>query len=145
MKSTKRIYSLLAALAGLHPGEFDPDNKLDFAAGYGHYKGANAGALGAYYHPNEDTIISLAGTMGNGDPMLSAGVTFKLGPSGPNTLSRTALTKTLASVQKQNQILTAQNQAIAQKMAAVDQKNQQLEKDMADLKEKLAALMAAKA
>ena len=134
-----------AALAGLHPGEFDPDNKLDFAAGYGHYKGANAGALGAYYHPNEDTIISLAGTMGNGDPMLSAGVTFKLGPSGPNTLSRTALTKTLASVQKQNQVLTAQNQAIAQKMAAVDQKNQQLEKDMADLKEKLAALMAAKA
>lgn len=134
-----------AALAGLHPGEFDPDNKLDFAAGYGHYKGANAGALGAYYHPNEDTIISLAGTMGNGDPMLSAGVTFKLGPSGPNTLSRTALTKTLASVQKQNQVLTAQNQAIAQQMAAVDQKNQQLEKDMADLKEKLAALMAAKA
>ena len=109
-----------AALAGLHPGEFDPDNKLDFAAGYGHYKGANAGALGAYYHPNEDTIISLAGTMGNGDPMLSAGVTFKLGPSGPNTLSRTALTKQVASVQKQNQILTAQNQAIAQKMAAVD-------------------------
>ena len=134
-----------AALAGLHPGEFDPDNKLDFAAGYGHYKGANAGALGAYYHPNEDTIISLAGTMGNGDPMLSAGVTFKLGPSGPNTLSRTALTKQVASVQKQNQILTAQNQAIAQKMAAVDQKNQQLEKDVADLKAKLAALLAAKA
>ncbi len=89
-----------AALAGLHPGEFDPDNKLDFAAGYGHYKGANAGALGAYYHPNEDTIISLAGTMGNGDPMLSAGVTFKLGPSGPNTLSRTALTKQVAKDQQ---------------------------------------------
>lgn len=65
--------------------------------------------------------------------------------SGPNTLSRKALTKTLTSVQKQNQVLTAQNQAIAQKMAAVDQKNQQLEKDVADLKAKLAALLAAKA
>lgn len=78
--------------------------------------------------------------------MLSAGVTFKLGSGvSPHTMSRTALTKELSAVQQQNQTLVAQNQAIAQKMAAVDQKNQQLEKDMADLKAKLAALMAAKA
>jgi hypothetical protein len=135
-----------AALAGLHPGEYDPADKWDFAAGYGHYKGANASAFGAYYHPNEDTLISLSGTIGNGDPMLSAGVTFKLGSgAAPHTMSRTALTKELSAVQQQNQTLAAQNQAIAQKMAAVDQKNQQLEKDMADLKAKLAALMAAKA
>ena len=135
-----------AALAGLHPGEYDPADKWDFAAGYGHYKGANASAFGAYYHPNEDTLISLSGTIGNGDPMLSAGVTFKLGSGvSPHTMSRTALTKELSAVQQQNQTLAAQNQAIAQKMAAVDQKNQQLEKDMADLKEKLIALMAAKA
>ncbi len=139
-----RVGAGAAALAGLHPGDFDPENKLDFAAGYGHYKGANAGALGAYYHPNEDTIVGIAGTMGNGDPMLSAGVTFKLGPSGPNTMSRTALTKELVSVKEQNQQLVAQNQAIAQKMAAVDQKNQQLEKDMAELKAQLAALAAKK-
>ena len=135
-----------AALAGLHPGEYDPADKWDFAAGYGHYKGANASAFGAYYHPNEDTLVSLSGTIGNGDPMLSAGVTFKLGSGvSPHTMSRTALTKELNAVQQQNQVLTAQNQAIAQQMAAVDQKNQQLEKDMADLKEKLIALMAAKA
>lgn len=135
-----------AALAGLHPGEYDPADKWDFAAGYGHYKGANASAFGAYYHPNEDTLVSLSGTIGNGDPMLSAGVTFKLGSGvSPHTMSRTALTKELSAVQQQNQTLAAQNQAIAQKMAAVDQKNQQLEKDMADLKEKLIALMAAKA
>ena len=135
-----------AALAGLHPGEYDPADKWDFAAGYGHYKGANASAFGAYYHPNEDTLISLSGTIGNGDPMLSAGVTFKLGSgAAPHTMSRTALTKELSAVQQQNQTLAAQNQAIAQKMATVDQKNQQLEKDMADLKAKLAALMAAKA
>ena len=135
-----------AALAGLHSGEYDPADKWDFAAGYGHYKGANASAFGAYYHPNEDTLVSLSGTIGNGDPMLSAGVTFKLGSGvSPHTMSRTALTKELNAVQQQNQVLTAQNQAIAQQMAAVDQKNQQLEKDMADLKEKLAALMAVKA
>ena len=134
-----------AALAGLHPGEYDPADKWDFAAGYGHYKGANASAFGAYYHPNEDTLVSLSGTIGNGDPMLSAGVTFKLGSGvSPHTMSRTALTKELNAVQQQNQVLTAQNQAIAQQMAAVDQKNQQLEKDMADLKAKLAALLAAK-
>lgn len=95
-----RVGAGAAALSSLHPGEFDPDNKLEFSAGYGHYKGANAAALGAYYHPNEDTIISLASTMGNGDPMLSAGVTFKLGPTGKNTLSRTALTKQVAQDQE---------------------------------------------
>lgn len=132
-----------AALAGLHPGEYDPADKWDFAAGYGHYKGANAGALGAYYHPNEDTLVSLSSTLGNGDPMLSAGVTFKLGSGvSSHTMSRTTLTKELAAVQQQNQVLAAQNQAIAQQMAAVDQKNQQLEKDIADLKAKLAALAA---
>lgn len=68
-----------AALAGLHPQEYDPDNKLEFAVGYGHYRNANATALGMYYHPNAVTTVSLAGTIGNGDPMLSAGLSFKLG------------------------------------------------------------------
>ena len=108
-----------AALAGLHPGEFDPDNKLDFAAGYGHYKDANAAALGAYYHPNEDTIISLAGTMGNGDPMLSAGVTFKLGPSGTKTMSRTALTKQIKEDQKVIKAMADEMAAMKAQMSRV--------------------------
>ena len=71
-----------AALAGLHPQEYDPNNKLDFAVGYGHYHNANATALGMYYRPNGVTTLSLAGTIGNGDPMLSAGLSFKLGSGG---------------------------------------------------------------
>ncbi len=124
-----------AALAGLHPGDFDPENKLDFAAGYGHYKGANAGALGAYYHPNEDTIVSLAGTMGNGDPMLSAGVTFKIGSGvGPNTMSRTALTKELAAVKTQNQQLVAQNEKLTSDVETLKAQVAQLLKQQADSK-----------
>ncbi len=97
-----------AALAGLHPGDYDPQDKWDFAAGYGHYKGANASAFGIYYHPNEDTMLNLSGTIGNGDPMLSAGVTFKLGSgAGQNTMSRAALTKALSATQAQNQQLAS--------------------------------------
>ncbi|WP_302173561.1 YadA-like family protein, partial [Megasphaera elsdenii] len=108
-----------AALAGLHPGEFDPDNKLDFAAGYGHYKDANAAALGVFYHPNEDTTINLSGTMGNGDPMLSAGVTFKLGPSGTKTMSRTALTKQIKEDQKVIKAMADEMAAMKAQMSRV--------------------------
>lgn len=74
-----RVGAGAAALAGLHPQDYDPDNKLDFAAGYGHYKNANATALGIFYRPNAVTTVSLSGTIGNGDPMISAGLSFKLG------------------------------------------------------------------
>ena len=103
-----------AALAALHPGEYDPTNKLDFAAGYGHYSGANAAALGMYYHPNEDTTISVSGTMGNGENMVNAGVSFKIGPTGAKTMSRTALTKQIAQDQ---QVI----KAMANKMAQMEQ------------------------
>ena len=73
-----------AALAGLHPQDYDPNNKLDFAAGYGHYRSANAAALGMYYRPNDCMTISLASTIGNGDPMVSAGISFKLGSGSEN-------------------------------------------------------------
>ena len=78
-KNINQVGAGAAALAGLHPQEYDPNCKLDFAAGYGHYKNANATALGMYYRPNAGTTISLAGTIGNGAPMLSAGVSFKIG------------------------------------------------------------------
>lgn len=76
-----------AALAALHPLDFDPDAKLDFAAGYGHYKGANAAAIGAYYRANEDTMFSVGGTVGGGENMINAGVVLKIG--GGNHVSRT--------------------------------------------------------
>ena len=78
-RDISRVGAGAAALAGLHPQEYDPNNKLDFAAGYGHYKNANATAIGMYYRPNAGTTISLAGTIGNGSPMLSAGLSFKIG------------------------------------------------------------------
>ena len=83
-----------AALAALHPLDFDPDAKWDFAAGYGNYRGANAAAVGAYYRPNEDTMFSVGGTFGNGENMVNAGVSFKLG-SGSNhvSTSRVAMAK----------------------------------------------------
>ena len=71
-----------AALAALHPTDFDPDNKWDFSMGYGNYRSANAIAVGAYYHPNESTIFSLGTTMGNDNNMVNVGVTFKLGKTG---------------------------------------------------------------
>ena len=78
-KNINQVGAGAAALAGLHPQEYDPNCKLDFAAGYGHYKNANATAIGMYYRPNVGTTISLAGTIGNGSPMLSAGLSFKIG------------------------------------------------------------------
>ena len=71
-----------AALAALHPGTYDPTDKMSFAVGFGHYKDANAGALGAFYRPNADTLISVGGTVGNGNPMFNVGFSFKLGERG---------------------------------------------------------------
>ena len=71
-----------AALAALHSEGFDPDDKWSFAVGYGHYKNANAAALGVFYKPNADTTVSFGGTLGNGDSMMNAGLSFKLGKLG---------------------------------------------------------------
>ena len=83
-----------AALAALHPLDFDPDAKWDFAAGYGNYRGANAAAVGAYYRPNEDTMFSVGGSFGNGENMVNAGVSFKLGSGSSHvSTSRVAMAK----------------------------------------------------
>ena len=83
-----------AALAALHPLDFDPDAKWDFAAGYGNYRGANAAAVGAYYRPNEDTMFSVGGTFGNGENMVNADVSFKLGSGSSHvSTSRVAMAK----------------------------------------------------
>ena len=78
-KDINRVGAGAAALAALHPQDFNPDDKWDFAVGYGHYKNANASAVGAFYRPNAGTTVSLAATVGNGDPQVSAGVSFKIG------------------------------------------------------------------
>lgn len=95
-----------AALAALHPLDFDPDDKWDFAASYGHYHSRNAYALGAYYRPNEDTMLSIGGTIGGGEDMLNAGVSIKLGQGNNVSTSKVAMAREIkelrAIVEKQN-------------------------------------------
>ena len=88
-----RVGAGAAALAALHPQDFDPDDKWDFAAGYGNYKDAHAVAVGAFYRPNEDTLFSVGGTVGNGNNMVNAGVSFKFGQSNGVSTSRLAMAK----------------------------------------------------
>ena len=82
-----------AALAALHPLDFDPDDKWDFAAGYGNYRGESSVAVGAFYRPNEDTLFSVGGTVGNGNNMVNAGISFKFGQSNGMSTSRLAMAK----------------------------------------------------
>ena len=95
-----------AALAALHPLDFDPDDKWDFAASYGRYHSRNAYALGAYYRPNEDTMFSIGGTVGSDEDMLNAGISIKLGQGNHVSTSRVAMAKEIkelrAIVEKQN-------------------------------------------
>ena len=82
-----------AALAALHPMDFDPDDKLTFSAGYGNYGGENAAAIGAYYRPDEKVMFSVGGTVGNGENMVNAGVSFSLDRTNHVSNSRTAMAR----------------------------------------------------
>ena len=88
-----RVGAGAAALAALHPLDFDPDDKWDFAAGYGNYRGANAAAVGLYYRPNEDTMFSVGGSFGGGENMVNAGVSLKIGGGNHVSTSRVAMAK----------------------------------------------------
>lgn len=90
-----------AALAALHPLDFDPDAKWDFAAGYGNYAGSNATAIGAYYRPNEDVMLSVAGTMGTGENMVNAGLSLKFGGVKGVSKSRVALGKEVLALKQE--------------------------------------------
>ncbi len=116
-----------AALAAIHPLDFDPDDKWNFAAGYGNYAGENAMALGAFYRPNEDTMFSVAGSMGNGENMVNAGVSFKLGQKNGVSTSRVALAK---EVQDLKAIVKAQNVEIQQMKASMGMAPQYEMKDV---------------
>ncbi len=113
-----RVGAGAAALAALHTEQYDPEDKWSFAVGYGHYRSANSGALGAFYKPNEDTTLSFAGTIGNGDAMLNAGVSFKLGQRGHSDLWRREKTmiermdRIEANTAQQNARIDAQDRII---------------------------------
>ena len=118
-----RVGAGSAALAALHPLDFDPDDKWDFAAGYGHYRGANAAAVGAYYRPNEDTMFSIGGSFGGGENMFNAGVSIKLGQGNHISTSRVAMAKEIKDLRENvaqlNQIVNRQS-ALIEKLTSVD-------------------------
>ena len=116
-----------AALAALHPLDFDPEDKWDFAAGYGNYSGASAVALGAYYRPNEDTMFSVGGSFGNGENMVNAGVSLKLGQSNHAPTSKeAAMEKKISALSQEVEELKA---AIADLRAAQTKAKDATEKD----------------
>ncbi|MBR5589641.1 MAG: YadA C-terminal domain-containing protein, partial [Phascolarctobacterium sp.] len=98
-----------ATLAALHPLEYDPDDKLTFAAGVGNYAGENAAALGAFYRPDEKLMFSLGGTMGNGENMVNLGVSIGLdGASGTPKLSKKELVQKVNTMEAENQNMKAE-------------------------------------
>lgn len=104
-----RVGAGAAALAALHPQDFDPDDKWDFAAGYGNYKNAHAAAVGVFYRPNEDTMFSVGGSFGGGENMVNAGVALKLGQHNHVSRSRVALAKDVLELK---QIVAKQDELI---------------------------------
>lgn len=126
-----------AVLAGLHPLDFDPDDKWDFAASVGSYRNAHAMALGAFYRPNEGTMFSLGGSFGNGENMWNAGVSLKLGRgSGDTSCSKTVMAREIVFLQDR---VKAQDEKISSyetRLAAQD-------KELAELKDTVRRLSAA--
>ena len=124
-----------AALAALHPMEFDSDNKLSFAAGVGNYRGTNAAAIGAFYRPSEQVMFSISGNMGNGENMVNAGVSFALDRPSKTPTTKAALVKTVVA---QNEQIAALNETLAEQSNALEAQS----KEIAELKamvQKLAA------
>ena len=101
-----RVGAGAAALAGLHPLDFDPDDKWDFAAGYGNYKDAHAVAIGAYYRPNEDTMFSVGGSFSGGENMVNVGVSWKFGQKSHISRSRVSMAKDMLAMKNQIETLT---------------------------------------
>lgn len=101
-----RVGAGAAALAGLHPLDFDPDDKWDFAVGYGNYKDAHAVAVGAFYRPNEDTMFSVGGSFSGGENMVNAGVSWKFGQKNHASRSRVSMARDMLAMKAQIEVLT---------------------------------------
>ena len=110
-----------AALAALHPLEYDPDDKLTFSAGVGNYNGENAAALGAFYRPDEKLMFSLGGTMGNGENMVNLGVSIGLdGAKGGAKLSKKELIQKVSTMEAENAAIKAENDALEDRVAKLE-------------------------
>ena len=114
-----RVGAGAAALAALHPLNFDPDDKWDVAAGYGNYKDAHAVAVGAFYRPNEDTMFSVGGSFGGGENMVNAGVSVKLGQGNHVSTSKVAMAKEIVDLRDENKDLKKRLDTMEQKMNSI--------------------------
>lgn len=119
-----RVGAGATALAALHPLDFNPEEKWNFAAGFGHYVNANAGAIGAFYQPNEDTLFSLAGSWGGGENMVNAGVSIRLGHGNSIMGSRTVMAREIMALKQQveaQNLKLKENEDLKARLAKQDQ------------------------
>lgn len=119
-----RVGAGAAALAALHPLDFNPEDKWNFAAGFGHYVNANAGAIGAFYQPNEDTLFSLGGSWGGGENMVNAGVSIRLGHGNSIIGSRTVMAREIMALKQQveaQSLKLKENEDLKARLAKQDQ------------------------
>ena len=119
-----------AALAALHPMDFDPDDKLTFSAGYGNYGGENAAAIGAYYRPDEKVMFSIGGTVGNGENMVNAGVSFSLDRTNHVSNSRTALAREVIDLRGQLAVMGAKMAKMEKAFGMLDETKTKLFPDV---------------
>ena len=118
-KISERGIAGTAALAALHPLDFDPDHKLDVMAGYGHFHGSNSVALGAAYRPNEDLMFTVGSTVGNGDTVVNAGISYKVGAKSDVSRSKVSVAKDVADMKREMEAIKAQNAKITAILNAV--------------------------
>ena len=126
----KKVGAGAAALAALHPMDFDPDDKLTFSAGYGNYAGENAAAIGAYYRPDEKVMFSVAGTVGNGENMVNAGVSFALDRTNHVSNSRTALAREVIDLRGQLAVMGAKMAKMEKAFGMLDETKTKLFPDV---------------
>ena len=132
-----RVGAGAAALAALHPLDFDRDDKWDFAAGYGNYSGAHAFAIGAYYRPNEDTMFSVGGSFGGGENMVNAGVSVKLGQGNNVSTSRVVMANEIQELKTANAKMQDEN-------IEIKNENKEMRNEIEVLKQQVQQLMVTK-
>ncbi|WP_296828811.1 ESPR-type extended signal peptide-containing protein [uncultured Megasphaera sp.] len=135
-----RVGAGAAALAALHPQDYDPSAKWDFAAGYGNYKSANAVAIGAFYRPTNDVLFSIGTSMGGGENMFNAGVSFKFGSSNEySNYSKASLAEVVSEQSKQLEAQHSTIEALQSKVEKQEQENQELRAQVQEIMRQLSA------
>lgn len=122
------------ALAALHPLDFDPADKASFAVGYGHYRNANAAAVGAFYQPNANTMVNMGISLGNGDPGFNAGVSFKIGKGSTyNGVSKAEMAQTIHDQATEISAIKADDAAKDKRIDALEKENQEMKKQIQEI------------